>query len=548
MSVTSNIFSKILNKTNLILFIFFILLFFISFNYFLVFHTLVELFSVIIAAIIFVIATYSSSKTENHFLIILGIAYGFIGSFDLLHTLAYKGMGVFETGGSNLATQLWIIARYMESISIAIAFLFITTNKKYNFNKIIYSYITVTLLILLSLYLKVFPNCFIEEVGLTSFKIISEYIISGILIYGLFLLYKNKDYFKRYVYNLVFASIIFTIFSEIAFTFYVDVYGLSNITGHIFKLLSVVLIFKAIIETGFKHPYDLLFRELKIKKDQLEEEKKFIENIYNNINEGICVNELIYKDGNLVDYRIIDANSAYKQILEIPLNKAIGRLGSEIYDSEDVPFLDLYHKVAESDEAHTIEKYFESKDKYFRITVTSPIDGQFITLFHDITTMKEREERIRYLSFHDKLTGLYNRRYFENEMDKYNKSRLNPFSIIIIDLDKLKRINDNYGHNIGDEYLKKTAHILSEITRVEDIVARIGGDEFAIILPETDKKKANKIVRRIKSKFEEINKKEDLPMQLSISLGLATANDNKEDINEVYIRADKQMYQNKLTK
>src|SRR6056297_3271941 len=142
---------NIINRSDLIFIIIVIGLIFMSFNNFLLFHSLVELLSIITAAIIFIIAVYSHSKTTNNFLLILGIAYGFIGSFDLLHTLAYKGMGVFETGGSNLATQLWIIARYMESISIAIAFLFITTNKKYNFNKIIYSYITVTLLILLSL-------------------------------------------------------------------------------------------------------------------------------------------------------------------------------------------------------------------------------------------------------------------------------------------------------------------------------------------------------------------------------------------------------------
>ncbi|PUU93431.1 MAG: GAF sensor-containing diguanylate cyclase, partial [Halanaerobium sp.] len=133
-----NINDNIINRSNLIFAVMIIILISLSFNYFLFFHSLVELFSVITAGIIFVIAFYSHSKTKNHFLIILGIAYGFIGGFDLLHTLSYKGMGIFETRGSDLPTQLWIIARYMESISIVISFLFINKIKKYSFKKVVY--------------------------------------------------------------------------------------------------------------------------------------------------------------------------------------------------------------------------------------------------------------------------------------------------------------------------------------------------------------------------------------------------------------------------
>jgi diguanylate cyclase (GGDEF)-like protein/PAS domain S-box-containing protein len=326
-----NINDNIINRSNLIFAVMIIILISLSFNYFLFFHSLVELFSVITAGIIFVIAFYSHSKIKNHFLIILGIAYGFIGGFDLLHTLSYKGMGIFETRGSDLPTQLWIIARYMESISIVISFLFINKIKKYSFKKVVYFYSVTSLLILLTLYFKVFPSSYLEGEGLTSFKIISEYIISGILIYGLFLLYKNRDYFKENIYNLIFVSIILTILSEISFTFYIDVYGFSNITGHIFKLISVILIFKAIVKTGFMKPYDLLFRELKIKNKKLEdksvelqEQNHFFSITLNSIGDGVIVTD---DNGN-----IKRLNQKAQKLTKWGIEEAKGKKLSEVFN------------------------------------------------------------------------------------------------------------------------------------------------------------------------------------------------------------------------
>ena len=122
--------SGIINKTNLTLIVVFIILSLLSFNYFLLFHSLVEVFSVIVSFIIFVIAIYTYDKTENNFFIIIGIAYGFVGFFDLLHTLAYKGMNVFVNAGADLPTQLWIITRYVESFAILLALFYLGSKKK----------------------------------------------------------------------------------------------------------------------------------------------------------------------------------------------------------------------------------------------------------------------------------------------------------------------------------------------------------------------------------------------------------------------------------
>jgi len=388
--------SGIINKTNLSLIVVFIILSLLSFNYFLLFHSLVEVFSVIVSFIIFVIAIYTYNNTENNFFIIIGIAYGFVGFFDLLHTLAYKGMNVFVNTGADLPTQLWIITRYIESFAILLALIYLGSKKKCDNKKVIYSLLAVSILLISLLYYDLFPTAFIEGEGLTLFKIISEYIISGILLFSLYLLYKKQEYFEKKIYHLIFVSIAMTIISEIFFTFYVDVYGLSNILGHLFKVLSVILIFKAIIETGFKRPYDLLYKELKTRKDQLSAEKQFIDSIYNNIEQGIAVHELLYNENmEPIDYKIIDANDAYARIMKIPLEKALGSLGSNIYYGKGAPHLDIYTGIVNNGETVQLEEYISSLDKYLSITGTPLKDKQFIILFEDITELKEQEIELK---------------------------------------------------------------------------------------------------------------------------------------------------------
>ncbi len=164
----------------------------------------------------------------------------------------------------------------------------------------------------------------------------------------------------------------------------------------------------------------------------------------------------------------------------------------------------------------------------------------------DIDKQKRSSKKIEYSSMHDELTGLYNRRYFNNEMNRLHNSRKYPLSLIVGDLNRLKLINDNYGHSMGDKYIKTTARILKETIRSEDIVARIGGDEFALILPETNNDKAEEIVERILNNIEGKNRDDDLPEPLSIALGYETINSSEEDIEKCYSRADKKMYKQKF--
>ena len=243
-----------------------------TFVNYLLFHSLVEIVSIVVAISFFMIAWNSKAYIKNQYLLFIGIAYLFIAFLDLLHTLAYKGMPIF-VDYDYYANQLWIGARYMESITLLVAFYYIASEKTFKPEVIFSIYTGLTTVLVLSIFQwKLFPVCFVEGSGLTDFKKISEYLICLILLGSILLLHKNRKRFGAGIYKLLFLSLFCTIVSELAFTFYVSNYGISNLVGHYFKLFSFYLVYKAVIETGIKKPYEVIFKELDTANKSLNKE------------------------------------------------------------------------------------------------------------------------------------------------------------------------------------------------------------------------------------------------------------------------------------
>jgi PAS domain S-box-containing protein len=283
---------------------------------FLLFHGLAEIFSIVIAAGIFMFAWSSRRLLPNDYLLFVGIAYLFVGSIDLLHTLAYKGMGVLSDYGANEATQLWIAARYLESLSLLAAPLFI--NRRLRTGLALAGYGAVFTLLAASIFFwDLFPRCYVEGEGLTSFKIVSEYIIAALLLGAVGHLLYHRQHFERDVLQLLIASLAVTISAELTFTTYISVYSWANFSGHLLKILSFYLIYLAIIRTGLLRPYSLLFRDLKKSQEELRREKVLAESL---IDTTQAVVLLLDKEG-----RILHFNPYFEKISGRSLQEMAGK-------------------------------------------------------------------------------------------------------------------------------------------------------------------------------------------------------------------------------
>lgn len=197
--------------------------------------------------------------------------------------------------------------------------------------------------------------------------------------------------------------------------------------------------------------------------------------------------------------------------------------------------------VIQSEIKNTINgRWYDCRD-----TALHWIDGRLVRLeiATDITRLKVREEKILYMSFHDTLTGLYNRAYMEEEMKRLNTERQLPSCVIMTDVNNLKLVNDTFGHDVGDSLLKAVARILRSSCREEDIIARWGGDEFLIFLPQTEKNAAHAICEKISR----ICSRTDIKgIPISISFGIVERNSLDMNINKLLKKAENRMYNHKI--
>ncbi|MDD2216098.1 MAG: diguanylate cyclase [Eubacteriales bacterium] len=187
--------------------------------------------------------------------------------------------------------------------------------------------------------------------------------------------------------------------------------------------------------------------------------------------------------------------------------------------------------------------------KYFLEYSAAPIKDDsnstvgIVLVFRDVTEKKEQREKIEYLSFHDSLTGLYNRRFFEEVIHRLDTQRNLPISIIMGDVNGLKLTNDIFGHAFGDILLQKVADILHRVSRTDDVIARWGGDEFVLLLPKTNSEETKQIIKQIKDEFA---KEQIKAIKGSISMGADTKQNPDSNLVEVLNKAEERMYLAKI--
>lgn len=262
--------------------------------------------------------------------------------------------------------------------------------------------------------------------------------------------------------------------------------------------------------------------------------------IYQKLTESNPVGICIIRDNRIIKY----VNQSFLNIIKKSKSNVLGKDIYQIFDHNKFKeFINkeegggngqLIIKLVKLDPPRWVDVRF-SKMKYENIDLK-------LLIFVDVSKQKEYEEKIKYLRFHDQLTGLYNRDFYIEELKRLNTERQHPISLIMGDINNLKLINDAFGHNKGDMLIKEIAKIMQNNIREEDVLARLSGDEFAILLPQTKKEKAKDIIQRIEESCAKID---IATIPVSVALGIATKESPKQSISEVFKKADSDMYQNK---
>ncbi len=266
-------------------------------------------------------------------------------------------------------------------------------------------------------------------------------------------------------------------------------------------------------------------------------------------------------EGKFEDYVLTKTSENFKNAVGLNPNNILGEKISKIA-AEGINTINLReiqkHMVPNTQRKY--ERYLKDLNKTYFINIFSDEKDYMIIFYTDITKYKKELEKTKSKLEHsegevveftkkalnrykDSLTGLYNRDFFYEEIKRLNTKRQLPISLIMGDLNGLKLINDAFGHSMGDKALKRIAEILKETFRDEDIIARVGGDEFLILLPKTDKKTSEKIVKRVKEKCQE--RPLDI-ININVSFGISTKTKTETNIKEIIKKAEDKMYFNKL--
>lgn len=282
-------------------------------------------------------------------------------------------------------------------------------------------------------------------------------------------------------------------------------------------------------------------------QDKLQEKETLLNIVLDNVDAHIYMKD---------EYRTFKyVNKKVANLFGLPESEIVGKKETEILPEEVAEhFYQSDKKVFDTGEKQTIEEVVEGDEghTYHYLSVKIPFSfddnsKHLIGFSTDVTELYRLKEEFRKQANTDPLTGLYNRRYFtENAIREFKRAERNnqPLSVVSIDIDHFKEINDEYGHPVGDQVLIAVSKNLLPNLRSEDVLARIGGEEFSIVLPDTDIQQAEVIAERIRQQQDDICLEGDWKgqIQVKVSAGVATKRADDENFDTLFSRADKALY------
>ncbi len=365
---------------------------------FLLFHTLAELFSIVVAFAAAVVAWYSRDWIGRNYLLLLGVGQFFVGGIDILHTVAYKGVGVIDARGGNLPTEFWLAGRLFEATCFLVAVW--SPQRRYGDRQLVGVLSLAWLAAVGTIFADLWPAAFVPGEGVTPFKMGTEFLLVGMFVVVLVRLRRFKADYDPHIYTLLFLSVIAKLITELSFSWYTDVFGLTHLVGHALKIFGAWAFLKAVVDSGLRRPQSLIFGALARERSLSGEVAMHAQTLDAVLD--ATLDPVVMFDGL---GRIRFASRAAQQFLDRGAQELVGRTWREagLPDTLMGPLESLALEVLSSGEARTGEVRLNWRgDRVCLEFQTSPVGGgdggkpsAVVAVLRDITARMAMEEDLK---------------------------------------------------------------------------------------------------------------------------------------------------------
>ena len=513
-------------------------------------HTTLETAAIVVAMLSFGIAwnAYAESRPGN--VVLIGAVLFGTGLLDFAHALSYLGMPEFVTPSSpQKAIAFWLAARYLAAFGLlAVALrpwqLLLSPAVRYWLLAGVSGYVVAVYRLVL-FHPDWLPDFFVAGRGLTPLKIALEYGLVAIYGAAAYCFYRRARGGAPFNAADLFAAAAIACLSELCFTLYSSVTDLFNTAGHVYKIVCYGFIFRAVFVDSVRQPFAALSLALDKEKQWSAEQHSFVRTL-DMLDEAVVE---MAPDG-----RVLGANSGWWRLAGTPPATDY-RLQDGVHAGDRDAVLTLLRELAQGSrgeyrgrlrlrgEGHE-ERWLECR------FVAEPGDDGRVRgirgVLRDITKSYLQERHISHMALHDALTNLPNRALLEDRIRKalqLARRSQHHVAVCFVDLDHFKNVNDAYGHKVGDALLVALAQMLKTLLRDGDTLARWGGDEFVVLLPELASAEA---VRPVAQKLLEAMRRtvelEGLSINVTFSMGISVFPDDGGDADGLLAQADRAMF------
>ena len=519
---------------------------------FLALHTTLEVISIIVAMLGFGIAWNAYSQERPGNIVTLGAILFGTGLLDFGHTLSYAGMPELLTPSSaQKAISFWLPARMLMALGLLAISLqpwqpLRAARTRYWLMAAVLVYVALVYWVIL-LRPEQVPALFVDGKGLTGFKVNVEYVlVAAYALAAVLFLLKGRRTPQSNAADL-FAAAAIAALSELFFTRYERVTDLVNAMGHVYKIASYYFIFRAVFMHSVRQPFEALRRALDHEKIHAAEQHSFVRTLD-------LLEEAVLEVDRAGIIRM--ANAGWWQLAGMSPRadlKLLEYLHQDDRNTFELQFFGLV--LGNKDEFHGRYRFAKpgQEERWLecRFVAERGDDGQTIGargVLRDITKTYVQERRITHMALHDALTGLPNRVLLEDRIRQSIQQAArsgNRVAVCFIDLDHFKNINDAYGHKSGDVMLQATAQLLKSCLRDGDTLARWGGDEFVVLLPNlTVAGGARQVAQKMVEAMRQNIVLDKLTVSATFSMGIAVYPDDEGagDLETLLSQADRAMF------